>query len=434
MRILVVSNLYPPDIIGGYELSCGQMVDELRRRGHDVVVLTSVPRCPAESTAGVRRVLQLADVYDPAAPHADGITRQHAQAASHFLEPANVLALLDAIDGFVPDVVYFWNLVGLGAVALVVAAGLRGVPWAWHLGDSIPAAVCAFDGSVVPELASRFSEWLDGTMIGVSRHIIDETIAGPISFAGPVEIVPNWVTGPRTPLRSRPLGRGPLQLVTASQLAPVKGAGIAVAAVAELAACGIEVTLDVYGGGDATWLEVICHTLGVSDRVRVIGPLSHAELERQLARYDVFVFPTWSREPFAMTQLEAAAQGCLCVITRDCGNAEWMVDGVHCVKARRDVAGFVTVLRDVAEHPERYRPIAQRGQAVVQRDFHIEVVAAQIEAALEARRRERRTPRLGAPAIYSLARQAARMIHAAIEHEASETRKAERAWAMTTSA
>jgi len=36
-----MSNLYPPYYIGGYELSCQEVVNQLRRRGHRVFVLTS---------------------------------------------------------------------------------------------------------------------------------------------------------------------------------------------------------------------------------------------------------------------------------------------------------------------------------------------------------------------------------------------------------
>ena len=47
MKVLVVSNLYPPEVIGGYELSCRQVVDGLRSAGHDVRVLTTAPQVPA---------------------------------------------------------------------------------------------------------------------------------------------------------------------------------------------------------------------------------------------------------------------------------------------------------------------------------------------------------------------------------------------------
>ena len=44
MKILVVSNLYPPQHVGGYELGCRDVVEKLRARGHDVRVLTSTFR------------------------------------------------------------------------------------------------------------------------------------------------------------------------------------------------------------------------------------------------------------------------------------------------------------------------------------------------------------------------------------------------------
>jgi hypothetical protein len=42
MRILVVTNLFSPEFLGGYELSCAQMVETLRTKGHSVRVVTSV--------------------------------------------------------------------------------------------------------------------------------------------------------------------------------------------------------------------------------------------------------------------------------------------------------------------------------------------------------------------------------------------------------
>jgi len=42
MKMLVVSNLYPPHYIGGYELRCQCIVDDLRTRGHEIHVLTPI--------------------------------------------------------------------------------------------------------------------------------------------------------------------------------------------------------------------------------------------------------------------------------------------------------------------------------------------------------------------------------------------------------
>src|SRR3954470_19275263 len=41
MKILIVSNLYPPHHQGGYEMRCAQITEHLQRRGYTVRVVTS---------------------------------------------------------------------------------------------------------------------------------------------------------------------------------------------------------------------------------------------------------------------------------------------------------------------------------------------------------------------------------------------------------
>ena len=41
MRVLFVSNLYPPNVVGGYEELCHEVASRFAARGHEVAVLTS---------------------------------------------------------------------------------------------------------------------------------------------------------------------------------------------------------------------------------------------------------------------------------------------------------------------------------------------------------------------------------------------------------
>jgi hypothetical protein len=61
MRVAVVSNLYPPDVIGGYELLARDVVEGLRARGHEVDLLTS--GSPAGPEPGVHRMLTLTRTF-----------------------------------------------------------------------------------------------------------------------------------------------------------------------------------------------------------------------------------------------------------------------------------------------------------------------------------------------------------------------------------
>jgi glycosyltransferase involved in cell wall biosynthesis len=96
----------------------------------------------------------------------------------------------------------------------------------------------------------------------------------------------------------------------------------------------------------------------------------------------MFVFPTWPREPFGVAPLEAAAHGCVPLISADCGISEWLLDGVHCLKALRTPAAFADALERVLDGIVRLEGISRRVRAICARDFHIDAVAAQIETAL----------------------------------------------------
>ena len=64
MKILVLSNFYPPEVVGGYELACAQAVEALRRRGHEVLVLTAAARAYCDPEPHVRRSFSITDIWN----------------------------------------------------------------------------------------------------------------------------------------------------------------------------------------------------------------------------------------------------------------------------------------------------------------------------------------------------------------------------------
>ena len=84
-------------------------------------------------------------------------------------------------------------------------------------------------------------------------------------------------------------------------------------------------------------IHVSAPWLGTSlgDVVRFMGRREHRGILDLLAAYDVFAFPDMDPRTVRVRALEAAAAGCVPLISRDCGNAEWMIDGVDCLKAER---------------------------------------------------------------------------------------------------
>ena len=119
MRVLIVSNLYPPVTFGGYEEECASVTEHLARR-HDVLVLTSTPEgeeVPAQP--GVRRELSFLPGDAAGSRRAPWAALRGAQAARRALR-------------WRPELVYAWNCASIPQSALRLLAD-SGTPIAFRV-------------------------------------------------------------------------------------------------------------------------------------------------------------------------------------------------------------------------------------------------------------------------------------------------------------
>src|SRR6185295_2128162 len=128
MRILVVSNFYPPHIIGGYEIGCRDIVEALKSRGHQVSVLTS--------SYGVARPEQSDDVYRWLAT--DGALGINGAAKDLIKvirkESINQRAFTRIARQFRPDLVYVWNATQI-SISIAIKAQQMGIAVCYFISD-----------------------------------------------------------------------------------------------------------------------------------------------------------------------------------------------------------------------------------------------------------------------------------------------------------
>lgn len=420
MRILVLSNLYPPDYIGGYELCCRQVVDGLMNRGHEVRVLTATPRIPCPSVEHVQRAFRLSNCYDAyCVLRSRQVTRRMWEAAGNLIDAHNVHVLIDAIEEFEPDAAYLWNLSGLGGLGLVGCLHHLRFPWVWYLGDCVPRMLCSLNKQTLPVVAEEFSRQVRGYYMPVSQRVVQEIEAAGVKLNGVIDVMPNWVLGEQPPPRERYYSPGePLRIVSAGQMGRHKGIDLLVEAAALLKQRGYDnFSIDLYGKVTDPTVAPLPRQHGVEDRVHFRGACSQHELVQRYARheYDMFAFPTWEREPFGCAPLEAAAYGCVMAMTQSCGIGEWFVHDVHCLKAPRTAEAFARLFQDVLEGRIELAPLGRRASAVIWRDFHLNALLPRIERALATAARQ---PRVGAGAVdeaYRLALLAERLTQVLVQ-------------------
>jgi D-inositol-3-phosphate glycosyltransferase len=127
------------------------------------------------------------------------------------------------------------------------------------------------------------------------------------------------------------IGFGPA-LLFAGRIQPLKGADLAVAALAEL---GDPAALLLVVGGpsgpdgsdELARLHALVEELGVREQVRFVPPVSHADLARYYQAVDVCLVPSHS-ESFGLVALEAAACGTPVVASAVGGLTSLVDDGV----------------------------------------------------------------------------------------------------------
>ena len=126
-------------------------------------------------------------------------------------------------------------------------------------------------------------------------------------------------------------------------------------------------------------------------RVRVLGPVAHADLPYAYAAADVVIAPSVVEEPFGLVPLEAMGLGRPVVATARGGAAEYLRDGVNALVVEPDdPAAVAAAVRRLADDPAlrgrlRHGGIATAKEHTAER-FHARVEAALADAVRGARR------------------------------------------------
>lgn len=122
MRILTISNLYPPHFVGGYEIGCHNVMQALQERGHDVTILTS--------THGVDRPEQTGQVHRWLTRVTVPSWERRALFAAEWTDQRCLSRLLRRCN---PDVIYMWNMGGLPTSLAAIAEA--SAPVSYYVSD-----------------------------------------------------------------------------------------------------------------------------------------------------------------------------------------------------------------------------------------------------------------------------------------------------------
>ncbi|GIW96693.1 MAG: hypothetical protein KatS3mg111_0026 [Pirellulaceae bacterium] len=328
MKIAIISNIFSPHVIGGYELGCLHLARAASSAGHQIRVLTSraIGRLQKREPA---TDLDVKGIFAPVYAYESilsGVNADCPPAAMGGILPSNVIALQHELEVFRPDAIWIFNPMALGPVGIYETAVASGIPTVAHLMDH-------FDNSVADHQTgfNVLARWIRAKekmgAIACSRKTLEKNqIHG--NFGRSI-IIPNGVTFDRVAPPVSVSSGEPLRFVYFGQIENHKGLLQLVDAFAMLRERQLpqRVELHLIGSGSEGFREELNRAIRrqhLESAVYQHGFVSPTELPERLNSMHAAVFPLRPDEPFAYVVIESLRAGLPTIVSRDAGVAEFI--------------------------------------------------------------------------------------------------------------
>ena len=402
MNILVISNLYPPLYVGGYELHCRTVVEALRQRGHSVAVLTSDHGCNgAENPTVDNEIFRSLKIHGLFGHPFLGIFQLRA------LELHNNQTLVSTVRRIRPDIVYIWNFSGLSKSMLLTLQRL-----------AIPTVYAVCDYWVArSEYADVWLSWWNRKDATIKQRVLRKlwTLSGQrqsrqnLTPTNPIKHIRfDRIHFCSSALRKATIKEGfdvqhgriiycpldvkrftgephnihrPLQrLLYVGRLHQDKGIMTALRAMT-LIRDKFAGQLSIYGRGDAEFEKhLIAYVSEHQLPVTFNALLNVEQMPAVYQAHDALLFTSEWEEPFALTPLEAMACGIPVIGTTTGGSAELFVHNVNSLTfgAGKPEELAQRILELDTDAMLRHR-IARAAQVEVRTRFAEPIIVGQIE-------------------------------------------------------
>lgn len=412
MKILIVTNLYPPYYKGGYEVRCAQVAEALHRSGHEVHVLTSAYGLPVSALGNIQpRSEEICGVRVYRYLNQYAFRPQPVHRPGRLFHPKRELwdaqQFLKLLSSFQPDIVNWWSMYGLSKTLLPFPHlwGIPDVHWIehwWMIREYGPTGEKAsafwadiWDGNYGPRICHPLFRWVGRRwekrfeQEGIParkfpnrpRHVcfVSEYLRTLYHEAGlefpSSEVIYGGVPTAQfyEPVRGQRNTLHPLRILYAGQISPDRGLHTAVEAIGHIApSLRSRVTLSVAGHSPSNYFTDIkarVQASGLSNCVSFPGQIPHEHMPHIYKQHDVLVFPSTRQEGLPLTMVEAMLAGCAVLTTGSGGAMEIATLAELPLFPKNDSLALGRLITQLVTHREQVPEIGSRGQKVALREF-----------------------------------------------------------------
>jgi glycogen synthase len=381
VKILFVSNIFPPHVRGGYELACLELAENYVKLGHVVTVASSentykLCKYPEPTHLDVRRIFTPVRFYDEKYDQhfRSGViySYERIMAFAGYVE-SNCIALKRLIEAEDPDLIWIFNPLGIGPVGIIDVSVSSGKKVIIHLMEHIDNFIIENAGII--NLTSKWKELKSQiTAISCSEKILNSNSTLGNYYAN--EVIYNWVDLNNIPDKNFPKlsaenfiegdKDSSFKIIYFGQVNEKKGILQLYKLAQKISVSQFKnrIKIDIYGKGEDKFIDTLKSGIQEdSDLAKIFslrGFLDKDTLLEILPSYNLGIFLLSDDEPFAFAPIEAMSCGVPVMITSGPGGVNELFQDkydVLLVEDRRNISEMYRKLIWCIENPNALQGI-----------------------------------------------------------------------------
>jgi glycosyltransferase involved in cell wall biosynthesis len=395
MRILIINDLFPPDVVGGYELRCQEAVEWLIQKDHDVIVLTTERDVKVESyDYHVYRILKKYPYG--ATPQEWGFLKRFCFAARDNYLVRRVVRKNK------PNLIYLWHCAGISRALIPELFDLT-IPTVVDVSDrwlykvwSEWGPVYGFLTRTSSSLIKKYLKWyllkilpiISFGLVRSSYSVTLNTVKGyftsqwnkefhvkHIAECHHFHVFHTGVNLKKFPYKQKTPINGTISLLYVGQISQEKGFLLLLDHLERLDhQRDLSITLTVVGDfrNEETKEIVLRRMRELNERckVRLIGRVPHQDLYEYYHNSHFTVFPSIWDEPFSRVPLESMACGTPCISTDNPGSNELFNTDAPLLRLdRKDPTSLWKTIREYQNLPESYIQLSASGKEFIKKYY-----------------------------------------------------------------
>lgn len=422
MKIFVITANYPPYHFGGYELRCKNVIDELTRRGHKCLVITS----QKETRLGFHHELapyQIIRYLHASLKQNSLIARLAQQRWTHsfglllvfirdlFFNLLDIKFIDCQIQRYQPDIIYLGHIAILSKVLMPYLSESK-TPILYDEGSTGLIELWEEKGiwykfaeeyvnrysiiNEVKQLIIKFVQWVSANRIKPqwswpikmhiffnSEHHLKRTMTKGVPVSG-AKVIHSGINIDKFNYHPKKKPGFPVVCIVPGRIEPGKGQIDAVRLLAELLEQGIDGKLILVGGKrvESYYLEIESEIkrLCLEERTTLIPMITQEKLVELYHQSDICFFPSYHLSGYSRVPLEAMACGSIVISYGNEGSDEII---------REKKTGFIvppagyeaiaSIVKELMANPDLFKYILDTARNEIENNCSMQKYVDQIE-------------------------------------------------------